>query len=56
MNFSFSSMLGFAFIRDLPIKAKLNQQILSTRFCLNPLTVHGLKTEEQNPSNFYSYI
>jgi hypothetical protein len=49
-------MFGFAFIRDLPIKAKLSQQILSTRFCMNPLTVPRIKNGEQNPSNFYAYI
>ena len=49
-------MLGFSFIGDLPIKAKLSQQILSTRYCMNLLTAPRIKTEEQNPSNFYAYI
>jgi len=42
-------MLGFAFIRDLPVKAKLSQQILSTRFCMNPLTVPRIKNGRTEP-------
>jgi len=49
-------MLGFAFIRDLPIKAKFSKKILSTRFCMNPLTVLRNKNGRTEPLQFYVYI